>query len=647
MKIPLSRTIRVNSRLPALVVVGSCIATLPASALELGDLTVQSRIGQPLRASIAFALAPNEQLSGSCVSLSAGIPPSGLPGIGRATLSIANGVILLTGANPVREPMIATQVIVDCPYTPKIQREYMLFVDPIGVGAPVSVAASTASGPTAIQPTNVQQTNVQPPTVRKSRRAAANREPILGSTRYRVLPGDSLSEIAQRVEHESIGLWPAVEAIFQANPRAFMGNDPNRLKAGSWLDIPIFDGSNPVTTDAALAEAAPAPGVAYEPTFSDVAPVEDVAPVAETADVVAEPDAVDVIEGIPVADSAVETTTDDLRPGDIVLDYSSYEAPTVSTDIIITDTQIDNPAAGSSSTSWFVWLAGSGAALILALLVFGRRIRGLFGSTPVGPAARAERRSAVHDAINDNSIEDEIDEATAEEAYDLETYDLEAYDLADNSPTTENPALDLDADLFSGSGLEDGTDIDVAQDFGFAATTGVDIDLPFEPVAAGPESNPVLSDETDMLPTMPSEDPSILESEVLPQEEDDYDMSVIMDATKMPQPEDVTQQDLRAIEVSTGDETVISENYTVNSEIDYKIIEQDYEDEMTATQALNAEIARAALEITDSSNDESDTAVTAEMPLATVIDLDTTAQIPDKSVEGDTAEMPVKSGKGT
>jgi hypothetical protein len=120
-----------------------------------------------------------------------------------------------------------------------------------------------------------------------------------------------------------------------------------------------------------------------------------------------------------------------------------------------------------------------------------------------------------------------------------------------------------------------------------------------------------------------------------------------MDATKMPQPEDVTQQDLRAIEVSTGDETVISDNYTMNSQVDYKIVEQDYEDEMTATQALNAEIARAALEITDSSNDESDTAVTAEMPLATVIDLDTTAQIPDDSVEGDTAEMPVKSGKGT
>lgn len=640
MKIPLSRTIRVNSRLPALIVVGSCMATLPASALELGDLTVQSRIGQPLRASIAFALAPNEQLSRSCVSLSTGIPPSGLPGIGRATLSIANGVILLTGANPVREPMIATQVIVDCPYTPKIQREYMLFVDPIGVGVPVSVAASTASGPAVVQTTNVQQTTVQPtnvrPTiVRTSRRAATNREPILGSTRYRVLPGDSLSEIAQRVEHESIGLWPAVEAIFQANPRAFMDNDPNRLKAGSWLDIPIFDGSDPVTTNAALPEAAPAPGDVYEPTFSDVAPVEDVAPVAETADVVAEPDAVDVIEATPVADSAVETTTDDLRPGDIVLDYSSYETPIVSTDIIITDTQTDNPAAGSSSTSWFVWLAGSGTALILALLLFGRRLRGLFGSTPVGPAARPERRSAVYDAINDNSIEDEIDEATADADY----------DLADNSPTAENPALDLDADLFSGSGLDDGTNIDVAQDFGFAATTGVDIDLPFEPVATGPESNPVMSDETDMLPTMSSEEPSILESEVLPQEEDDYDMSVIMDATKMPQPEDVTQQDLRAVEVSAVDETVISNNYTMNSEVDYKIVEQDYEDEMTATQSLNAEIARAALQITDSSNDESETQVTAEMPLATVIDLDTTAQIPDESVEGDTAEMPAKSGK--
>ena len=51
---------------------------------------------------------------------------------------------------------------------------------------------------------------------------------------------------------------------------------------------------------------------------------------------------------------------------------------------------------------------------------------------------------------------------------------------------------------------------------------------------------------------------SILESEVLPddEDEDDYDMSVIVDATKMPNPDDVTQKDLEAVPVETSDETL-------------------------------------------------------------------------------------------
>ncbi|MDH5455521.1 MAG: hypothetical protein OEY37_05565, partial [Gammaproteobacteria bacterium] len=43
-----------------LVALGGGLAATPAAALELGELTVQSSLGQPLRASIAYALAPNE-----------------------------------------------------------------------------------------------------------------------------------------------------------------------------------------------------------------------------------------------------------------------------------------------------------------------------------------------------------------------------------------------------------------------------------------------------------------------------------------------------------------------------------------------------------------------------------------------------------
>ena len=69
--------------------------------------------------------------------------------------------------------------------------------------------------------------------------------------------GETLSEITARIQNRTIRLWPAVNAIFEANPSAFTNNNPDNLKAGSWLTIPSFDGN-----------AAVVRGV--EPTVADV-----------------------------------------------------------------------------------------------------------------------------------------------------------------------------------------------------------------------------------------------------------------------------------------------------------------------------------------------------------------------------------------
>ena len=101
----------------------------------------------------------------------------------------------------------------------------------------------------------------------------------------------------------------------------------------------------------------------------------------------------------------------------------------------------------------------------------------------------------------------------------------------------------------------------------------------------------------------------------------------------MPNPEDVTQRDLEAIEVPTGDDTLIADDYTVSQEADYKILEQDYEDEMTATQALNVEIARAAEELAQRMDDMESEEDTSEMSLASVTALTVTAQLPANNDE--------------
>jgi hypothetical protein len=283
--------------------------------------------------------------------------------------------------------------------------------------------------------------------------------------------------------------------------------------------------------------------------------------------------------------------------------------------------------------------------MILGLLLFGRRFRDRFGSTPIAVEVPQRRQSDG----NTQRIEaiGELD-----------------MNIMDDSPASEG--LTLDADLFVGTGLQDGVEVDIPQNFGFAETTMLDMELPEEMSIAG-----VAASETDILPALQIEESSILlESEILPAEEDEYDMSVIIDATKMPHPDDVTERDLEAIQLESDDENLITGDYTVSQEVDYKILEQDYEDEMTATQALNLEIQKAAEDLAARMDDQDTEDETTKMPLATVHELDVTAQMPatDKQeidddtginptismdVDGDTVEMreditidmPKKGGK--
>ncbi len=602
-----------------LVAISGGLAVSPAAALELGELTVQSNLGQPLRASIAYALAPNEMLSNTCVSVSAGRSTSGLPSIGRSSLTITERAILISGESPVREPMLGTRVTINCPYTPNLSREYMLFVDPANtVQARQAEAPIAAAAPVAAQP--VAPRAVAP----RAASRTVDQTPIGQSTRYQVQPGQTLGEIVQRIENRSMKLWPAVNVIFDANPDAFIDSDPNKLKAGAWLTIPSLDGTVPVVSTATETQTTPAAAASTS--------------VVETVDgAVYEPPVIEDITDTVIETAATETTSE-LRPGDVIFDSENpfvEPAAGMTETIIIPDTELPGPETSSTSpnvptaivstgsrsesTSMFAWLIGGGLVIFAALILFGRRARSLFGSTSFGAATA----TPAHE-----------DTGTIESAA--------VYDIDDDSPTEEN--LTLDADLVLGTGLEEGTDMDVAQDFGFAATTDLDIELPFEPEAPSADS------ETDIIPPVASANlESILESEVLP-EDDDYDMSVIIDATKMPRPEDVTERDLMAVPVGSGDETQITDNYTISKEVDYDILEQDYQEELTATQQLNEEIARAAAELSSTLDDKVEDEETSALPLATVTELDVTAQLPthdDETAEmelpqDETAEMPAR-----
>ena len=612
-----------KSIIPALLAVGGGLATAPASAIELGEISVQSALGQPLRASIAYALAPNENIASYCVSLNPGAASNGLPTVYGGTLTVADGVILLTGSSVMHEPLVSVRLNIRCPYTPKISRDYILFIDP----APV-VAAPTMTVTAAVSATKPDVSASTLPVARTVNNAASvNRTPIDSRVRYRVQAGDSLSLIAQRIENRPVGLWSAVAQIFEANPNAFIDDDPNRLKSGSWLVMPEFvehaafsDNSDVVSQVTPVAPAQESVSSIYE-GVSTSAIIDEVASPAPAANIVDEvlEEQFETVAYEPVDTAADDTSvlepasapsTVEQQPADPILDVDLEAATTAANANVPVARIVTTEPPSQSGINWLLWLVGGGIALIAGLFLFGRRSRG--SQTPEPEEAHNPLR---------RSTDGNTEKLTAIPAVD--------FDLSDDSPTHEN--LILDADLVIGSGLDGATDMDVAQDFGFAVTTHLDMELPEE------TGEPQDEDGTDIIAPPHIDDDSILKCEVLP-EDDDYDMSVIIDATKMPVPEEVTERDLKAVVVDDGGETLISGDYTISKEVDYDIVEQDYEDELTATQALNMEIERAAADIAipmekDEESDRSND-LTTELPLASVTAIDVTANLPAGNDDG-------------
>jgi hypothetical protein len=603
-----------TTNISTLVAVGGSLVTFPAAALELGEAQINSSLGQPLRASISYALGPNETLSNTCVATQIGQPGASALTGSASKISIANGIISITGTSAVREPIISMRVNIRCPYAAQLSREYTMFVDPAGLTAQAPVAQAAAT--TAIRTPVLAEAAAPAP------RRVASAEPVAGGTQHQVQPYENLGEIAQRIADRPVSLWAAVDAIFAANPDAFLDNDPNKLKAGSWLTIPDFGAesfSQPQAVPQAVPNLAPQSsvytGTTAEQSTTAFSPIEEL-------EVYSTP-----------APAALVATTTTAAPAIIDIPDTELEAPVVtSTSPNVATARVQTTPIEESSTNWLLWFAGAGVALIAMLLFFGRLVRSRLASSPIGAIAPQERRQTV---AGGRMLEEVSEiEVTIEEA--IEPEEIQKPDELEE--TQEN--LALDADLIIGSGLQEGSEIDVAQDFGFAATTELDLELPDE-MSSWPEADA----GTDIIPPLNIEAHSILESEVLADDEeedtvnaavtintagieeaeienDEYDMSVIVDATKMPQTEDVTMLDLEAIPVEGGDETLVTGDYTVSSEVDYTVLEQDYEDEFSATQALNNEIARAAEEIAASMGNDKD------ISMAGVAALDITAQMP-------------------
>jgi hypothetical protein len=343
----------------------------------------------------------------------------------------------------------------------------------------------------------------------------------------------------------------------------------------------------------------------------------------------------------PAADTASVSPAAAIAPGDIrPLPQRTEDAMPAPADALPEPAGAQPAEAATEATRlpgtlW--WLVGAGAALLAGLLALMRQ-----RPRPASPApAEAEESHPLRRATDTGP---------------LETIVADDYALTDDCPTSENLALDADLEL--GTGLGGNTGIAVSEDFGFSTVTELDLELPAEDEPENDDVHP-----TDVIAAPARDTGSILESEILP-ETDDYAMSVVMDVTKMPDTEAVTERDLKAVVVA-DDDTEIHDTYTISQDTDYEILEQDYEEALSATQALNLEIERAAAELAERLDEEiaeehashaQASEETAALPLASVTSLERARQREQDEVatDGDeisgddlTAELPASRDRGT
>jgi hypothetical protein len=439
-------------------------------------------------------------------------------------------------------------------------------------------------------------------------------------------------------------MWPAINMILAANPDAFVDQDVNRLMAGTELVIPnLADGA--VANTAAQAAA---PVNVVETNAADSVPATDLVGANEEPRVVETTSAFEVTVELPVAEpevaiepAAVTDTmpvvdvpviapptelAEELRPGDVIMpaagttgtgitlpDNGAAEPQPAVIPIVSTSSPVDSDASGA--WTWLALLAGSGIAIIAGLLLFGRRVRERFSpADAAAPTPSVEKPNIVSD------VDFEFDDTISAEA------------------------ISLDADLEAGTGLNAGAQIDVAEDFGFTANGQAESELDLE-ITEGAAGDPEESPTDIIAPNHREDTPTILDAEETPSAEGDYDMSMIVDATKQSLDQyDATAKDLQAVQIDPTDSDVSSGGYTMNSEVDFQVLEQDYEEEFTATMAANAEIERVALELANRMDDEEVLEVTREMPVKdsagdNASDEDMTVKMPPQQASDITAEL--------
>ena len=255
----------------------SSVASPMAYALGLGQMNVQSALGEPLKAEIDIL----ELTAGEAASLKAGIAPAAafkVAGLEYSAAVVNMQVTLLkradgrpflklTSTRPMTEPFV--DVLLEAAWSSgRIMRDYTLLFDPpnlrqaatpnpAAIERPISapVAPPTAppiestAGMKGLPGNSAGMTTSTPakpfPFVKKETVKVTPARNVLGAgQQINVSKGDTAGGIAAKNKPESVSLDQMLVALLRNNPDAFTGGNINRLKSGSVLEIPSESDAN-------------------------------------------------------------------------------------------------------------------------------------------------------------------------------------------------------------------------------------------------------------------------------------------------------------------------------------------------------------------------------------------------------------------
>jgi FimV-like protein len=222
-------------------------------------------------------------------------------------------------------------------------------------------------------------------------------------TQYSVKPGQSLSDIASQItgSNDRATREKMARALFDANPNAFMGHDPSRLKLGSVLNVPPVEDAGAASAVSAVSASAPAatsaPAVETSGSVAAAAPAEGAsnavgaamaASSAVTPNASSEANAaLPTSEAQPAASASEAVSASEVAPASAVAASAPAEtaAPASATSTTGSPATTVNGPIG--------WIAGAVVLIGLLLLVMraGKRRRAASAAAAVTEDVRAPR----------------------------------------------------------------------------------------------------------------------------------------------------------------------------------------------------------------------------------------------------------------